>query len=576
MTADTKAHTVEDHLYGQMLDHEHGPDADHDHDNFDAAGPLDENPIWLQDNVFLTSVGLDVGSSGTQVIFSHLQMRRISERLTSRYVVVARETVHESPVALTPYTDAHRIDSVALGRIVDEAYAAARLTAEDIDTGVVILTGEALRRENAEAIAHILAEQGGEFVCATAGHHMEAMLAAYGSGAAQASHAEGKRLLNIDIGGGTTKLAIVEHGAVVGTGAIHVGGRLLVADGEGRITRLDPAGRHHARRAGFDWNEGAMVTPEELEITAGHMADLLVSAITAPELDDAVLELYLTEPIRDFGRIDGIMVSGGVGEFVYGRETRDFGDLGSYLGRALRARLDRLPWEILPAGACIRATALGASEYTVQLSGNTSYISDRGRLLPRRDLQVLQPDIVLPDSIRPGEVAGAIRHHLLRFDLVGEDRDIAFAFRWSGLPEYGRLRAFAEGIAEGVAERSARGLPLYLMLDGDVARTLGLILREELGLAIEIMAIDGLELHDFDYIDLGRVRLPSGTVPVTIKSLLFRDKNDQRIHYHDHDDDHDHNHHHHHDHDHHHHGGHHHHHHHDHGHHHHGAWDHAH
>ncbi|HEV8389235.1 MAG TPA: ethanolamine ammonia-lyase reactivating factor EutA, partial [Dongiaceae bacterium] len=251
-----RRHTLSDHVYGDAMDHAHGPDADHDHDSFEALGRIEENPIWIQDNVILTSVGMDIGSSGTQVIFSRVHMRRIGEDLTSRYIVAKRETLHESPISLTPYRSETRIDEAALGAIIDRAYGAARLAPESIDTGVVILTGEALRRENAQSIAGILAEHGGQFVCATAGHHMEAMLAAYGSGAARASHDRKARLLNIDIGGGTTKLAIVESGAVKATAAIHIGGRLQVADANGRITRLDPAGRHHARMAGFDWTIG--------------------------------------------------------------------------------------------------------------------------------------------------------------------------------------------------------------------------------------------------------------------------------------------------------------------------------
>src|SRR6202043_196569 len=152
-------------------------------------------------------------------------------------------------VSLTPYRSEEHIDEEKLGDIIDEAYAAAGLTPDDIDTGAVILTGEALRCENAKAIAGIISEKGGEFVCAAAGHHMEAMLAAYGSGAATVSHAEGKRILNIDIGGGTTKCAVVENGKVLATAAVHVGGRLQVVDAAGRIVRLDPAGKTHARRA---------------------------------------------------------------------------------------------------------------------------------------------------------------------------------------------------------------------------------------------------------------------------------------------------------------------------------------
>ena len=189
-----KAHTLADHLLGQDLVHDHDGDADHDHDHFDfdPDEPLEDNPLWIQDHVTLTSVGIDIGSAGTQIIFSRINLRRLGEDLTSRYFVVSRETLFQSPVALTPYQSEERIDDAALGAIIDEAYAAAGLTPDDIDTGVVILTGEALRRENAQAIAGVLAEQGGEFVCATAGHHMEAMLAAYGSGAARVSHDAGQ------------------------------------------------------------------------------------------------------------------------------------------------------------------------------------------------------------------------------------------------------------------------------------------------------------------------------------------------------------------------------------------------
>src|SRR4029079_13031201 len=188
--------------------------------------------------------------------------------------------------------------------------------------------GEALRRENAAAIAGLLAEQGGDFVTATAGHHMEAMLAGYGSGAARLSSDQGKRILNIDIGGGTTKLALVENGRVIATAAIHVGGRLQVVDDNGQIVRLDTAGPHHAAQAGVHWNKGDRTDPAALGRVAEYMADALIAAIRMRPLPRPLQALYLTEPIADLGRIDGIMFSGGVGEYVYGREDRDFGDMG--------------------------------------------------------------------------------------------------------------------------------------------------------------------------------------------------------------------------------------------------------
>src|SRR5215470_9011333 len=535
-------HTLADHLYGREVAHVHGDNADHDHDHdFDDDGPAEDNPLWQQDNVALTTVGIDIGSSGTQVIFSRVHLRRLAEDLTSRYYVVARETLFQSQVTLTPYQSEERIDDLRLGAIIDDAYVAAGLPPDKIDTGVVILTGEALRRENAQRIAAILSENGGEFVTTTAGHHIEAMLAAYGSGAARASSDEGKRILNVDIGGGTTKLGLVENGKVVATAAIHIGGRLQVVE-NGKTVRLDPAGKHHAARAGFAWERGDIIEPADLQKVADTMADTLVAAILTRPLPDDIARLYLTEPIVDLGRIDGVMFSGGVAEYVYAREARDFGDLGQRLGRALRAHIDSgaLPWPVLPAGECIRATALGASEYSVQLSGNTSYISAPGKLLPRRNLQVILPPFVCGEAIDPDQLAQAIRNHMLAFDLDGVDRDIALALRWSGLPTYQRLAAFAEGIKRGLIERIGKKLPLYIMLDGDVAQSLGHLLRDELHIECELLVIDGVVLWDFDYIDLGRIRMPSCTVPVTIKSLVFSEdprgpRPRQRLHHHEHD-----------------------------------------
>jgi ethanolamine utilization protein EutA len=232
--------------------------------------------------------------------------------------------------------------------------------------------------------------------------------------------------------------------------------------------------------------------------------------------------------------------------------------MGLRLGQAIRRKVDAgaLPWPLLIAGECIRATALGASEYSVQLSGNTSYISKPGELLPRRNLQVVQPPYVCEDVIEPTVLAKAIRSHFTSFDLIEGETEVALALRWQGAPSYERIAAFAEGIRHGLANTIERRKPIYIMLDGDIAQTLGAILREELLVESEILAIDGVMLRDFDYIDLGRIRMPSYTVPVTIKSLVFSEnpqggRPQQRIHHHDdHDHKHDHGHHHHHDHQH--------------------------
>lgn len=486
-----------------------------------------DNPIWRQDHVTLRSVGIDVGSSGTQVNFTRLHLRRLGEELTSRYFVVDHDRLYQSPVVLTPYEDGTRIDAAALGTIIDAIYRDAAQHPDDVDTGVVILTGEALRRENAARIARIVADRGGEFVCASAGHHMEAALAAFGSGAARRSYETASRILNVDIGGGTTKLTLVARGQVVASAVLHVGGRLVVAD-DGHIVRLEQAGRWHARRAGHDWELGDRPEPAALDAVAETMARTVVDALDGPPLPPDVHAAHLTEPLPERAAVDGVRFSGGVAEYAYRRETREHGDLGRRLGEAIRRHADagRLPGPLLPPGECIRATVVGASEHSVQLSGNTTYISDATALLPRRNVQVVRPALPVAGDIDPAAVESAVRDHLRRFDFAPGEGDVVLVLRWQGPPAYERMVELARGVAAALEACTHPNRPILLVLDGDIAHTLGSVLREDLGLANDLLILDGLQLSDFEYIDLGRVRQPSNTVPITIKSLVFGDHHD--------------------------------------------------
>jgi ethanolamine utilization protein EutA len=286
------------------------------------------------------------------------------------------------------------------------------------------------------------------------------------------------------------------------------------------------------------------------------MADALVAALTQEEPPAAVDALWLTDPLEPVEGLAGAMFSGGVAEYVYDREQRDFGDLGLRLGRAMARRIEsrRLPWPLLPAGECIRATAIGASEYSVQLSGNTVYVSNPAELLPRKNLQVLQPDLSLDGDIDAARVTQAIGRHFQAFDLKEGEAEVALAFRWSGPPAFARISALARGIVDAVPMTLMESKPLFLVLDGDIAHSLGALMKEEWGIASELLVIDGVSLWDFDYIDLGRVRMPSYTVPVTIKSLVFSQdprgpksrSHSRNDHGHDHDHEHGTGHHHHH------------------------------
>ena len=290
-----------------------------------------------------------------------------------------------------------------------------------------------------------------------------------------------------------------------------------------QITRLDPQGRAHARRAGFDWQLGSVVRREQLTEVAAGMADVLVRVLTQRYTQDDLRDLLLTDPLADLAGISGMMFSGGVGEYVYGREPRDFGDLGKLFGEAIRARVDAgaLPWPLLPAGECIRATVLGASEYSVQLSGNTTYVSSPGTLLPRKNLQVVPIKLALDDTIHPIEVTQALRRAFTSHDLVEGDSDVAISLRWGGAPAYRRISALAQGLLDGLPHTLKQGRNLYVVVDGDIALTLGHLLHEDSRVTGEVLVIDGITLWGFDFIDLGRIRMPSLTVPVTIKSLVF-------------------------------------------------------
>ncbi|MFF1956718.1 ethanolamine ammonia-lyase reactivating factor EutA [Streptomyces sp. NPDC058220] len=512
------------HQHGHPHDHDHGhdhsDDHDHGHDHGVNISPDDpEHPLWERDQIVLTSVGIDIGSATSQLLFSRLTLRRLGRELSSAFVVVDKHVIHESAVALTPYADGLRIDDERLKAIVDEAFESAGISADEVDTGAVILTGEATRRRNARAIADLFAARTGRFICATAGHDMEAALAAHGSGAVARSERDHARVLNIDIGGGTTKLSVAESGTVRSTSALHLGARLIVADDSGRIVRLEPAGRRLAAALGRDWSLGDRVGAAELAELAALMADTVIAEVNRTPAPLGDLDwIRLTEPLTEHGPYDAVLFSGGVAEYVYGREAREFGDLGLLFGRALAERTGRLPGPVEDSGRAIRATVLGASQYTVQVSGNTIHISDPD-LLPLHNLRVVRPDVDLAGTVDPDQIAAAIERHLSRAEADPDDA-LVFGFRWSGLPSFPRLDAFVEGIRRGLSGRIAAGLPLCLLFDGDIARTVGGILLDQ-GVTTPVVSVDGIAVTEFDFVDIGAVLPKSGTVPVSLKSMVF-------------------------------------------------------
>ena len=501
----------------------HDDPRDHGHFGEDAAAVFDQlgedgfplNPDWLR----LTSVGIDIGSSTSHLMFSKLVMWRRSTEMSSRFEVIYREVLYRSPILLTPYADPDTIDTAKLAGFVKQAYDEAEIAPDAVDTGAVICTGEAVRKHNAAAIIRMLADQGGHFVCATAGPNLEAILGAHGSGAVVRSRRNGPGM-NVDVGGGTAKVAIVTDGAVRETMAINVGARLIAWDEASRVMRIEEAGRAIAAACGYDIAVGHVIGEEQKAAIADKLGELLFEALRRRELSPLARDLVIVGPLQHADELTEISFSGGVSEYIYGREKKEFGDIVKMLAPELIGELStRMSLPILDPGQGIRATVIGASQFTVQVSGKTIYLPDPG-VLPVRNVPVVHVGLDLSQDLSSEAIVGAVRSTLSHLDLKPSAR-MAIAFAWTGDPEYGRLAAAGQALLDAVAPGGKRAEPLLLMIDGDIGKTLGHILHEELGLEGKIVSIDGVQLQELDFVDVGELISPPGVVPVIIKSLLF-------------------------------------------------------
>jgi ethanolamine utilization protein EutA (predicted chaperonin) len=465
-----------------------------------------------EDRIVLTSVGVDIGSSTSHLLFSRLEL----ERQDNRYVTVKREVLFESGILLTPYRGATIIDQTALGTFIDEQYHAAAISRDQVDTGALILTGVALLRDNARAIADLFAGEAGRFVAVSAGDNLEATMAAHGSGAVALSETRGA-VMNVDIGGGTTKVVICRNGRVAELMAIDVGARLVALDAEGVVTRLEPAARDIAARLNLAIAPGQHALEEDLRRLARYMVDQLVDEISVG--GGAGSHLLRTEPLHDRSGIAAITFSGGVSEFVYQRAQQTYGDLGPLIADELAQRDLGAP--IVETSGGIRATVIGASQYTIQVSGSTIYLSPLD-VVPVRNIPVVMPHFPWHEQeFAASTVTEVIQDALRRFDLLEASGPVALAARWEGSATYSRIKAFCAGAVDAMRPHVTNGHPLIFVFDSDIGGLLGLHFREDMRLAMPIISIDGVELREFDFIDIGALIPTSGAVPVVIKSLVF-------------------------------------------------------
>lgn len=461
----------------------------------------------------LVSVGIDIGTTTTQLVFSRLTVENAATAFTvPRFAITKKEILFRSRIHFTPLVSEREIHVQKLRDIVKEEYAAAGISRGDIQTGAVIITGETARKENARQVLEALSGFAGDFVVATAGPRLESLLAGKGAGAQRYSQEHRCAVLNLDIGGGTTNLALFDRGKVVDTGCLNVGGRLVKLDKEGTLTYLSPVLRPY-----FDTELGTKPTLGQLEEMAEFLAGILESAVEG----EPVPEGFLTEPM---GKLPPekilLCFSGGVADLLKPEErprsALEYGDLGVLLGRAIsRSGLFRDKERILQGEETIRATVIGAGSHTTELSGSTIYYRDV--TFPMKNLPVACLEAE-EEALPPEQLACRIREKLALFS--AEEGPTVLGLQGMKNPKFLELCKLADGLALGLRPSLREGKPVIIAVETDMGKSLGQALHmllPENGL----LCLDGIRPGEGSYLDIGTPVGSGQVLPVVIKTLAI-------------------------------------------------------
>ena len=435
----------------------------------------------------LISLGLDVGTTSSQLVVSRLRIEnRAGSFAVPQMEIEDRQILYKSPIHFTPLLEGDLVDAPKLRQMVDEELAKAGITREQVDTGAIIITGETSRKENARNVLEELSGYAGEFVVATAGPDLESVLAAKGAGAVEFSEQTGKRVLHMDIGGGTSNLALIENGKIVATTCLNVGGRLLKLDQSGRITYVSPV-----LKGLFSGSAGDYVNREAVLALCRLLAGALEASAGLREWENWMTGLVTAgagwmEPPRD----GVISFSGGVADCIDRQQPwLAFGDMGPELGMAIReSRLCQ--GEYMLGAETIRATVIGAGCHSAQLSGSTVFYQNIS--FPLKNLPVAESVEALATFDEPGVLA-----------LEGIQS-----------PDYNQVAQLAEELAGAVRNR-----PVILAVREDMAKALGQQLSLRLGRDAPLLCLDRISLKAGDYLDVGAPVGPA--LPVVIKTLIL-------------------------------------------------------
>jgi ethanolamine utilization protein EutA len=467
----------------------------------------------------LTSVGVDIGSSTSHVIFSKIVLEKDLQSRTEKFEITERSVIHSGPVHFTPFKDPRNIDYDALRDLLLDDYRTAGIEVSSIDTGAVIITGETAKKQNAEEIVNVLAGEAGKFVAATAGPNFESVLAAYGSGAVSKSEETGKTIMNVDIGGGSSNVAVCRDGKIISTTAVNVGGRLVATDHQGVIIRLEDTGREVAREIGLSIEIGDTIDISIKRRLANALAEALVEVLVGPPKTNLAEMLMMTTPLNYLGDVDAITFSGGVAEYIYGKEKQDFHDLGQYIAERIHSLTKEKDLPMEEPDHKIRATVIGAGQFTLQASGSTTFLSS-GLQYPLRNLPAVSPYIPRGRT-NAKDVTNAIKEAIKRFDLVEGTDEMIIAFNDAVRPSYENLAEFSKGVVAALPNTIESGKPLMMCFDADIGNSVGNVMRRETGIKNEILSIDEISLKDGDFVDIGEPIIEGVVVPVVVKTLVF-------------------------------------------------------
>jgi ethanolamine utilization protein EutA len=219
--------------------------------------------------------------------------------------------------------------------------------------------------------------------------------------------------------------------------------------------------------------------------------------------------------LGDLPPLDGILFSGGVSEYIYGRETGSFGDLGRMLGKEVRDQAEKRGYRILDSGEGIRATVIGASQYSMQVSGETIFIPDPAAL-PLHNLRVSMVHVSWDQPIA-AKTANAIRKTIAATDPEVKTAPFALVFISPPFLGYGAAQDLAQGIRQALAPLDPAERPKMLVFEQNIGRVIG----EALGAELNLPCVDEVSLGEMDFIDVGNVVENEDYVPVVIKSLAF-------------------------------------------------------